>query len=71
MTVYLNPNSAPRTFHLTRKFADQEPYANVFDVKLEVYEAFKRLLDSGATLASIKLAVQERIEQLHAGKVDA
>lgn len=69
--VYLNPRSAPRTFYLDQKFEDQEKYAPVGDVKLEVYQAVQRLLDSGATLTTIKLAVQHRIQELHAGVIDA
>lgn len=70
MTVYLNPNSSPRTFYTEKKFPDQQAYAPVADVKLECYQAVQRLLDSGAPLVTIKLAVQNRIQELHAGVVD-
>lgn len=70
MTVWLNPRDMVKIFCTTRQHKDQEAYAPVADVKIEVYEAFQKMLDSGATLTSIKLGVQERLSDLYAGKVD-
>ena len=72
MTVYLNPNSSPRTFHFEQKFSDQEAYDAVKTVKMEVYDALVTLIEERNRPEEVALLVllQARRSDIHAGKVD-